>query len=132
MFLAQRVLSEPKPLSPTAGSGVVALRQPSAGPDGDLAAGSGSLREAVRRYGVRGLSFSVTRAAAVAPVEIRVYSMSGRLVRTLVAQRLDPGVYEIGWDGNDDRGRPASPGVYVAVMTAGSYSAKQRLILRQP
>jgi hypothetical protein len=58
--------------------------------------------------------------------------MSGRSVRILVNEKLNPGVYEVGWDGNDDRGRPAAPGVYVAMMTLGSFKTTQRLILRQP
>ena len=124
LFLRQRVLLAPRPLARLEGAGAGASEL-SAGP-------SGSLRDAVRQYGVRGLSFGVTRDAASTPLTIRVVSMSGRLVRVLVNEQVSPGFYEVGWDGNDDHGRPASPGVYVAVMTIGSYRATQHLILRQP
>ncbi len=53
-------------------------------------------------------------------------------MRNLVNERLDPGVYELGWDGLDDAGRPAAPGVYIAEMTVGTYRTVQHLILRQP
>ncbi len=89
-----------------------------------------TLSALVRVHGVRGLAFSVTRAAAQAPVTIRVYSLAGRLIRVLVNEHLAPGVYEIGWDGLDESGRRAAPGVYLAVMSAGSFRATQRLILK--
>lgn len=123
LFMRQRVLVAPRPLARIVG--------PAEGSSESAASPSGSLTEAVRHYGVRGVSFGVTRAAAASPVLIRVYSLSGRLIRVLINQRLDAGFYEVGWDGNDDRGRPAAPGVYTTVMTAGSFRATQRLILRQ-
>jgi hypothetical protein len=120
VFLRQRIVT---------GEGPQAVaRLSSAEPAG---AQSPSLVEAVRQYGVRGLSFGVTAAAASSPTVIRVYTMSGRPVRVLVNERLEPGVYEVAWDGADDRGRSAAPGVYLAVLTIGPYRATQHLILRQ-
>ena len=104
LFLEQRILIEPRSLARVSGPALTALRERAGAAVGEAPTAPGALRDAVRKYGVRGLSFSVTQAAAAVPVEIRVYSLSGRLIRTLVSQRLDPGVYEIGWDGNDDRG----------------------------
>lgn len=125
LFIRQRILTEPRPLARLTGPAAQASAAPTATRTGGLA-------ELVRQFGVRGLSFGVTRDAAQAPVGIRIYSLAGRLVRVLVNEQMQPGVYEIGWDGVDERGRPAGPGVYIAVMTARSYRATQRLILRQP
>ncbi len=86
----------------------------------------------MRQYGLNGLSFGVTAASATSPVTIRVHTLSGRAVRTLVNDHLSAGEYEIGWDGLDDQGRPVAPGVYVALMTLGAFRATQHLILRQP
>ncbi|MCA9754003.1 MAG: T9SS type A sorting domain-containing protein, partial [Gemmatimonadetes bacterium] len=47
-----------------------------------------------------------------APVSLRVYDVSGRLVRTLVNAPLDAGRHAVTWDGRDDRGRTAASGVY--------------------
>ena len=124
LFLRQRVLTAPQPLARVQGAAAAA-------PAERIETGSGMLTSLVRQYGVRGLSFGVTREASASPVLIRVYSLSGRPVRTLASERLEPGVYEIGWDGLDDRGRPAGPGVYFAVLTAGGQRLVQRLILRQ-
>ncbi len=124
LFLQQRVLADARPVSRLTGLDATA-------PVNGAAANGGSLADAVRQYGVRGLRFSVTRAAANSPVTIRVYAMSGRLMRVLVNEQLNPGTYEVGWDGMDERGRAAAPGVYIAMMTIGAFRATQRLILRQ-
>lgn len=127
LYLLQRVLESARPLARLTGvqTGLVAATEPTE-------VTTGSLTAQVRQFGVRGLRFGVTRQASGAPIAVRVYALSGRLVRVLVNEPLDPGIYEVGWDGLDDRGRHAGPGVYIAVMTAGSFRATQRLILRQP
>jgi hypothetical protein len=46
-------------------------------------------------------------------VAIRVYTVAGRLVRTLVQRTEEPGYHVARWDGRDDHGRPAASGVYL-------------------
>jgi len=125
LFLHQRILTNARPLAKIGGAAPSSVAEAASTP-------APTLTELVRRLSLRGLAFSVTRAASTASVTVRVYSLSGRLIRILVNEQLAPGVYEIGWDGADDHGRPAAPGVYVAIMSAGSFRATQRLILRQP
>jgi len=124
LFLRQQVLLSAHPLARISGLGVSAPAEATTTP-------SGSLTDLVRQYGVRGLSFSVTPAAATSAMSIRVYSLAGRAIRTLVNEQLSAGFYEVGWDGLDDRGQPAAPGVYVAVLISGGQRIVQRLILRQ-
>ena len=64
------------------------------------------------------------------PVSIHVYSLAGRRVRTLVNEPLQPGYYDLAWDGLDDRGRTVAPGVYFAALTVGGQRLMQRLIVR--
>ncbi len=124
LSLRQRVISASQPLTRIAPAAAAAPDVPTATP-------TGSLTELVRTYGVRGLSFGIPRSASAAPVAIRIFSVAGRPIRTLVNESLGAGYYEIAWDGLDDRGRPAAPGVYFAVLTAGGQRVVQRLILRQ-
>jgi hypothetical protein len=84
----------------------------------------------VRAYGIRALAVDVPREAAGTPVVVRVYSLTGRLVRVLADEVVEPGSYVIGWDGADATGRTVQPGVYIAVMTAGSYRGVQRLLIK--
>ncbi len=124
LFLRQRVFIEARPLARIAGAAASA-------PNASVTTPSGSLTELVRQYGVRGLSFGIPRSGSRALVAIRIYSIAGRPVRALVNEALEPGYYEIAWDGLDDNGRPAGPGVYFAVLTAGGQRVIQRLILRE-
>jgi hypothetical protein len=91
---------------------------------------AGSASAAVRANGIRALAMSVPVDATKPRVLVRVYSLTGRLVRDLVNESVAPGDYVIGWDGLDATGRPVQPGVYIALMVAGSYRATTRLIIK--
>jgi hypothetical protein len=55
--------------------------------------------------------------ASPGPATIRVYSASGRLVRTLLTAPLPAGKFLAGWDGRDDRGGESPSGVYFVRLT---------------
>ena len=59
--------------------------------------------------------FTVVKVGDDSPVEVHIYDLQGRLVRRLVEQRaLSTGSYGIAWDGRDEQGEVAPPGVYLA------------------
>ena len=60
---------------------------------------------------------------------LRVYSASGRLVRTLVDSETPAGVHRAHWDGRDSSGRPVSSGIYFFRFSAGDVTKTQRLML---
>jgi len=45
-------------------------------------------------------------------VNLRIYDLTGKLVRTLVNESQGPGYYKVMWDGRDDQGERVSPGIY--------------------
>jgi hypothetical protein len=59
------------------------------------------------------IAFSLAQGG---PVELAVFSVDGRRVRTLVGESREPGEYRVTWDGRDDRGNPMSAGVYYAQL----------------
>jgi hypothetical protein len=61
------------------------------------------------------LPFTLARPATV---DLRVYDVAGRLVRTLVNDPLGPGAHEIRWDGRDASGLDVAPGVYFVRLRA--------------
>ncbi|MGD8627901.1 MAG: M6 family metalloprotease domain-containing protein [bacterium] len=62
-------------------------------------------------------------------VDVAVYSVTGQLVRTLRAENLVPGYYQITWDGRNNYGAQVSSGVYVVRAAAGGHSAHRKVIL---
>jgi hypothetical protein len=63
------------------------------------------------------------------PASLRVYDVSGRLVRTIFDRSHDVGSYETRWDGRDDRGLPVSSGVYFYQLESGRFTQTRRMVL---
>jgi hypothetical protein len=64
-----------------------------------------------------------------AHVDLTVYDVSGRLVRTLLSGPVSAGVREVHWDGRDDVGRPAATGIYFCAAEVGDWREVRKLIL---
>ncbi|GEM_PF-1286261 len=62
-------------------------------------------------------------------VEVKIYDVLGREVKTLVKERKAPGNYTVYWDGRDGNGNPVSSGVYFYRLRAGSTIIKVRKML---
>lgn len=66
----------------------------------------------------------------VTRVDLRVYDLGGRLVRTLFAhQMIAPGHHDVDWDGRDEKGEEMSAGVYMYRLEAGDYVEARRMVL---
>jgi hypothetical protein len=72
------------------------------------------------------ISYALPRASDMSLV---IYDASGRRVRTLVQGRQQPGRYQAGWDGRDERGSAVSHGVYFCALRTGTVSLQQKLVL---
>jgi hypothetical protein len=62
-------------------------------------------------------------------VQLVIYDVSGHVVKTLVQGAQGAGRYTVRWDGLDDRGRPASGGVYFARLQGDNDIVNRRLVL---
>ena len=68
--------------------------------------------------------------ATAGPTAIRIYSVTGAMVRTLVHQFHAPGTYSVRWDGRDDHGDRLASGVYFYKLeTASGVTASKKLIM---
>lgn len=74
-----------------------------------------------------------TRIAFDLPVagraELKIFDVSGRLIRTLVDERRPAGPHSVRWDGRDETGRAAPSGVYFYSLTAAGVEENRRMIL---
>ncbi len=62
-------------------------------------------------------------------VTVRIYDVSGHLVRTLLKGTLPAGTHVLRWDGTDERRRPLASGVYFYQIHAGEFSRRDRVVL---
>jgi len=58
---------------------------------------------------------------------LRVLDLAGRVVRTLADSRFGAGRHAIEWDGRDEGGRPAAPGLYLVRLSGGGVSVMQKV-----
>jgi flagellar hook assembly protein FlgD len=60
-------------------------------------------------------------------VELRVFDVSGALVRTLVDESRAAGSYSLEWDGRDNRGTFVSSGVF---YRRGEFSTRKMTLVK--
>jgi len=58
-----------------------------------------------------------------------VYSVAGRLVRTLVDGRKPAGRWSVVWDGMNESERPVANGVYFYLLRTGEKTVTKRMVL---
>ncbi len=64
------------------------------------------------------------------PVTLRIYDVTGRLVRTLAdGSVLESGSHRREWDGRDERGAQLGAGLYFCRLVAGPVSETRRMVL---
>jgi len=82
------------------------------------------------RSGMAAISFGVTRKEHV---ELKVYDVTGRLVKTLANREFDPaagspkGQFTIHWDGTNDDGAKVARGVYFYQLRTPSFVSQKKL-----
>jgi flagellar hook assembly protein FlgD len=57
-----------------------------------------------------------------------LFDVTGRLVRTIREERLEPGRYAPQWDGCDQAGKSVSPGVYFVKLVSGEFSSTRKIV----
>jgi hypothetical protein len=72
------------------------------------------------------IRFALPRAV---PVELAIFDLTGRRLRTLVTGRMAAGSHTVQWAGLSDAGRQVGSGVYLCRLRAGDYVSTRRLLL---
>jgi hypothetical protein len=74
------------------------------------------------------LSYTMVEPAVVI---LTIHDVRGRLVRTLEGTVRSAGDHAVVWDGRNEEGAPAAPGVYYAKLQAGSEFRSTRVVVRR-
>jgi YVTN family beta-propeller protein len=72
------------------------------------------------------IRYSIAQAG---DVNLVIYDVTGRLVRTLVNEKQQPNTYRVVWNGVNDHGQPVASGMYFYKLTAGKYHQTRKMML---
>ncbi|MCK4674012.1 T9SS type A sorting domain-containing protein, partial [candidate division WOR-3 bacterium] len=72
-----------------------------------------------------GINYALPQAAKI---EIKVYDVGGRQVKTLVSEKLEPGYYKTHWYGKDNIDRKVSAGIYFIRMNTRKFESQHKVI----
>ncbi|MBD3401534.1 T9SS type A sorting domain-containing protein [candidate division GN15 bacterium] len=117
-------------LGPVVLAGEIVVGTPTAvGDAGDLL-----LPEQVRLYQNYPNPFNLSTTIAFelerrAEIDLAVYNVLGRRVRTLARQLYPAGGHEVTWDGRTEHGLEAASGVYFVRLMAGPYREARKMLL---
>ena len=75
------------------------------------------------------IRFDVPEGEIGTPVDVSIYDLRGRLVRTLVDEEKARGTYQVHWDGRDERDRKVSSGVYLYRIIAADFVSTRKMVL---
>ncbi|UCH83176.1 MAG: T9SS type A sorting domain-containing protein [Candidatus Latescibacterota bacterium] len=62
-------------------------------------------------------------------VSLRIYDISGRMIRTVVDGPMGPGSNTKEWDGRNGNGEPVASGIYFYRLTAGKQTLTRKAVL---
>ena len=62
-------------------------------------------------------------------VNITIYDMMGRVVKTMVNSQQNAGFKSVRWNATNDYGKPVSAGIYLYMIQAGEYRQTRKMVL---
>ena len=72
------------------------------------------------------IRFSIAQAGRV---EVAIYDVNGRLVKTLVDGKIEAGLHSVVWDGTNNLGAKVGSGVYWSKMRTEEYVSKKQMVI---
>ncbi len=62
-------------------------------------------------------------------VNLKVYDMTAREVKSLISNEMDAGNHSVVWDGNNDKGFPVSSGIYFYIIRTENFISIKKMVL---
>ena len=60
---------------------------------------------------------------------LKIFNIKGGLVRTLAQGYIQPGSYQLVWDGADRQGQTVAAGTYILVLSRGGEQLSRSMLL---
>jgi len=70
------------------------------------------------------IRYEISRAS---DVQIRIYNLLGKVVRTMVSPQQSAGAYELTWDGKDDQNRLAAGGIFILELKTEGVVEREKI-----
>jgi flagellar hook assembly protein FlgD len=64
-----------------------------------------------------------------AMVNVTIYDMMGRVVKTMVNSQQNAGFKSVQWNATNNEGQPVSAGLYLYTIEAGKFSQTRKMVL---
>jgi len=64
-------------------------------------------------------------------LDISVYDLSGKNVKTISCKKFETGTYILTWDGTNDSYQKVSPGIYILKLTTRKHIKSHRMVLHR-
>jgi hypothetical protein len=71
------------------------------------------------------INYSIQKAGNVS---LRIFDISGRIVRTLVNEYQNPGVYQVKWNGKGNNNQRVASGIYFYRLESGKYISSKKVV----
>ena len=81
------------------------------------------------RYIVPGYGAETFPTQTETRLSLKIYSITGQLVRVLVDETLYPGLFQKSWDGLDSEGQPVASGLYIYYLRSGNAHRVGKMLL---
>ena len=62
-------------------------------------------------------------------VNITIFDMMGRVIKTIVNSQQNAGFKSVRWNATNDYGKPVSAGIYLYMIQAGEYRQTRKMVL---
>jgi hypothetical protein len=72
------------------------------------------------------IEFSVSKSSFV---NLTIYDILGRRVRTLVSEHLSPGYKSVSWDGRNNEGKEVASGIYFYQVRMGNMEQQKKMLV---
>ncbi len=69
------------------------------------------------------------RLLSPSEVSLKIYNITGQLIKTLISTQMPAGLHDVKWDGTNFSGNKVSSGTYIYTLKAGNHISSKRMIL---